>query len=350
MNDAMFTADVPESTRLNLMTSPIWRATLGVYQAVKNVCAICDFFCSDTTTILGVTFCTRKDHAVVGRLTMRSSLTAAWHDPVYELESTTSHYAGVGRNIPNMQMHAESKKASYIIRAATKTTSRRSSFLSAAKGAEEYRGIDAAVRNMVATFATNNTAVPIPEMMTPDDIYPLLPVIFDGKPIVTLPPALVNKLEKYRDYHNSRQNKRQMMNETADQMFSGEKWVITYLPDRYLVGAVDTAAMADYRRAYTAWRIDDNKRRPSGLELTTTVPFRFYRKLEDMEPALYDSLMASLTMTRAYIRAQDPAVKLSEKNDLLFEKDDQYRVFPEVGAVLWSPSAVSQAYFYMVSK
>lgn len=352
----MFTQDVPESEVASLMGSPVWRAAGNIYYALKERFAICDYCTrrlSGATTYY-VTFCTRTTHAPVGYIAYSPEVEK------YELGMLPSNYSGMGPWANSSTPLTIAKGLPYVMRMVNHG-SRKKPSAGAAWDGEGKHALHITLRSApMALFTSSRGALPAtPAPLSQQEIYPLLPVIFDNKPIVALPSTLLDKLEQYRDFRDNYAVKRAQLEETARQVFEGEKWLIIPITAgsetrtiRFVIGAIDGNILNNFYHAYAAQRLDNRSGvvdLPADADLPMTVPFRIYRQLSDMPEDLYNSLMGSVTMTGMYIKSQDPSIP-SVAMDRAPVFIGRTMPFPEVGAMMWHSDSMPGANFYMVSK
>jgi hypothetical protein len=114
-----------------------------------------------------------------------------------------------------------------------------------------------------------------------------------------LTPSLRGALQKVREHHETGIAAKNELTRRVDSMFANDKMLIIHLPD-------------DGGYFYGEYRYDNMSRRtevtPLGHSRTKVImPLTYYRTLEDMPPALYEKVMAKLTMmsvvTQSYVTA-----------------------------------------------
>lgn len=112
-----------------------------------------------------------------------------------------------------------------------------------------------------------------------------------------LTPSLREALQKIREHHETGMAVKNELARRVDAMFASDKMLIIHLPydGGYFYG--------EYRYDNMSWRTGVTPRGRS--QNTVNMPLTYYRTLEEMPPALYEKVMAKLTMmsvvTQSYV-------------------------------------------------
>jgi len=254
----------------------------------------------------------------------------------YMLMSSDGDFAGY--NGGNSTDYAVSKNQRYLVSAITKPRASRTEFFVKVKRATELAsegGVSAPFASLLSDCADGLRSLTLkppsdPPMITAAELSSgILPVVFEGQPVLSIPQALRDKIERIYNHNKKLSSAYDTFNKIVDDMFATNKWVVipiqSYRPNTaaartmFVVGAVrfsETAKNVMKDVSGYMYRVQPY------IQLVT--PFKVYRDVD----ALPEDLVTNMTMNSMFMRSNGTQF-VRDTNELVPLPTSHRHVFSE---------------------